>query len=113
MTRYATGYAGLKQMLAIYGLSVDQTLDSIRLTPVSRSNGRAVVRIDYSLLGKPLSTESTLVEQGGRWYSEDLLDQVRASHRRLIQSANQPPAGSASTPPAAAATPSRGAAGKA
>ena len=113
MTRYATGYAGLKQMLAIYGLSVDQTLDSIRLTPVSRSNGRAVVRIDYSLLGKPLSTESTLIEQGGRWYSEDLLDQVRASHRRLIQSANQPPAGSASTPPAAAATPSRGAAGKA
>lgn len=101
MSTCATGYAGLKQLLAIYGLSVDDTLNSIRLSPVSSSNGHAVVRIDYTVLGKPLSIESNLVQQDGRWYSEDMLDWVRASHRRLIQSTFRP-AGSATVPGPAA-----------
>jgi hypothetical protein len=92
MGKYATGYLGLKQLLAIYGLSLDDTLDSIRLTPVSSGNGHAVVKIDYTLLGKPLSAESKLVRQDGRWYSEDLLANVRRSHRQL----SQPPAGNGS-----------------
>ncbi len=88
MGKYATGYVGLKQLLAIYGLSVDDTLNSIKLTPVSSSNGHAVVKVDYSLLGKPLSTESKLVQQDGRWYSEDMLDNARKAHLQ----ATQPPA---------------------
>ena len=87
MTKYAAGYAGLKQMLAIYGLSVDDTLNSVKLSPVSTSNGHAVVKIDYTLLGKPLSTESKMVQEDGRWYSEDMLENARKSHRQLAQSA--------------------------
>ncbi len=87
MAKYATGYAGLKQMLAIYGLSVDDTLNSVKLSPVSNSNGHAVVKIDYTLLGKPLSTESKMVQEDGRWYSEDMLENARKSHRQLAQSA--------------------------
>ncbi len=101
MGKYAIGYTGLKQLLAIYGLSVDDTLNSIKLTPVSSSNGHAVVKIGYTLLGKPLSTESNLVEQDGRWYSEDVLKQARTSHQRMIQSIAKPPAGSSSMPTAA------------
>ncbi|MHB1057076.1 MAG: hypothetical protein ACYC0F_04230 [Rhodanobacter sp.] len=93
MAKYATAYAGLKQLLAIYGLSVDDTLNSIKLTPVSNSNGHAVVKIDYTLLGKPLSTESRLVQEGGRWYGEDILKNARQSHQRLLQ-----PAAGASAP---------------
>lgn len=93
MGKYAIGYTGLKQLLAIYGLSVDDTLNSIKLNLVSESNGHAVVKIDYTLLGKPLSTESNLVQHDGRWYSEDLINQARASHKRTPH----PPAGSAST----------------
>ncbi|RCS29557.1 hypothetical protein DEO45_10350 [Rhodanobacter denitrificans] len=98
MARYATAYGGLKQLLAIYGLSLDATLDSIRLGPVSGSNGRAVVRIDYTLLGKPLSTESTLVQEDGRWYSEDLLHSVRQSHQRRLQELAGAPARATSAP---------------
>lgn len=87
MGRYAIAWGGLKQLLAIYGLSVDDTLDSVRLTPVSSSNGHAVVKVDYTLLGKPLSTESKLVQENGRWYSEDLLQNARQSHRQLQQAA--------------------------
>lgn len=91
MGKYSIGYGGLKQLLAIYGLSVDDTLNSIKLTPVSNSDGHAVVKVDYTLLGKPLSTESKLVQQDGRWYSEDMLDSARKAHQQLSQ-----PAGSAS-----------------
>lgn len=87
MTKYATGYAGAKQLLAIYGLSVAQTLDSVRFTSVSNNNGRAVVKIDYTVLGKPLSSEARLVEENGRWYSEDLLQNVRRSHQQVLRQA--------------------------
>ena len=87
MGKYATGYAGLKQILAIYGLSVDDTLNSVKLTPVSSSNGHAVVKVDYTLLGKPLSTESKLVQQDGRWYSEDMLESARKAHEQASQPA--------------------------
>ncbi|MFC5524380.1 hypothetical protein ACFPPA_01360 [Rhodanobacter ginsengisoli] len=92
MAKYSTGFTGLKQLLAIYGLSVDDTLNSIKLTPVSSSNGHAVVRVDYTLLGKPLSVESKLVQQDGRWYSEDMLDNARQSHQRLVQAQSLPTA---------------------
>ncbi len=85
MAKYSIGYGGLKQLLALYGLSVDDALDSVKLSEVSSSNGHAVVKIDYTLLGKPLSTESKLVQDHGRWYSEDMLDNVRKSHQQPIQ----------------------------
>ena len=85
MGKYTIGYGGLKQLLAIYGLSVDDTLDSIKLSELSNNNGHAVVKIDYTLLGKPLSTESKLVQENGRWYGEDMLANVRKSHQKLSQ----------------------------
>lgn len=102
MDKYATGFAGAKQLLAIYGLSVDDTLDSIKLTPVSSSNGHALVKIDYVLLGKPLSTESKMVQQDGRWYAEDMLRNVRESHRQLSEQASSP--ASSAAPAAAGST---------
>ncbi len=91
MGKLGTGYAGMKQVLAIYGLSLDEALDSARLSTVSNQDGRAVVKIDYTLLGKPLTTETTLVQQDGRWYSAALIDNVRETHARLA-----PPAAAAS-----------------
>jgi hypothetical protein len=87
MAKYAIGYAGLKQALALYGLSIDDTLDSVKLSTVSDRNGHAVVKIDYTLLGKPLSTETDLVQRDGRWYSQSLIDSVRKAHEQLLQPA--------------------------
>jgi hypothetical protein len=103
MTKYSTGLSGTKQLLAIYGLSVDDTLSSIKLTSVSSNNGHAMVKIDYVLLGKPLSAESALVQQDGRWYSEDMLNNVRRSHQQL----SQPPARSGSAPATAGTAPTK------
>lgn len=87
MARYATAWAGFRQLLAIYGLPIEQTLDSVRFTRLSSSNGHAVVKIDYTLLGKPLSSESKLVEEHGRWYIDELLQNARRSHQQLRQQA--------------------------
>lgn len=102
MKKYTLGYAGARQLLAVYGLSVDDTLNSIKLSQVENKDGRAIVKIDYTLLGKPLSTQSTMLQQDGRWYSESLLKNARESHRRL---ASQPAAsGTSATTPAATGT---------
>ncbi|HEX7814430.1 hypothetical protein [Dyella sp.] len=101
MQKYAIGFAGLKQVLNLYGLSVDQTLDSVKLSTVENANGHAKIKIDYVLLGKPLSTESEWVQQDGRWYNQDLINNVRETHERLNAPA---PAGSAAPQPAPAAS---------
>ncbi|MHA6205905.1 hypothetical protein ACXU4B_15875 [Dyella soli] len=112
MQKYSAGFLGIKQVLGLYGLSIDQILDSVRISPIESRNGHARVRIDYILLGKPLSTESSLVEQDGRWYSEDMLKNVRDAHDRLVA----PPAPGESTAPAPATSapgqPTRTASGK-
>lgn len=83
MGKYAIGFAGLRQLLGIYGLSVKDTLDSVKLSQASINGDHAVVKIDYTLLGKPLSTQSKMVKVDGRWYSEDMIKNVRASHQKL------------------------------
>ncbi|KRF02044.1 hypothetical protein ASG87_11190 [Frateuria sp. Soil773] len=93
MAKYAIGFDGARQLLATYGLSVDDTLDSVKVTPIETTDDHARVRIDYTLLGKPLSTESALVREDGRWYGEDLLEKTREAHRQL-----QAPAAAGSAP---------------
>lgn len=87
MAKYSTGYAGLKQVLAIYGLPVEEALDSVKLSTVSSQGGHAVVKIDYTVLGKPLTAETNLVQQDGRWYSASLIANVRKAHEQLQQPA--------------------------
>jgi hypothetical protein len=83
MHDYAIAFGGVKQLLALYGLPIDQVLSSARVVPLDYHPPYARVRVEYQLLGKPLSMESTLVQQDGHWYDQDLLQGVRQAHRRL------------------------------
>ena len=47
MKKYAIGYAGAKQLLAIYGLSVDDTLDSIKLSELENKDGQNMMPIPF------------------------------------------------------------------
>lgn len=102
MKKYSLGFDGAKQLLSLYDLSIDETLNSVKLTPTDNSNGHASIKVDYTLLGKPLSFESKLVQQDGRWYSEDLLRNVREAHEELLHpatdSSTAAPAASAPAP---------------
>ncbi|GLQ48270.1 hypothetical protein GCM10007862_33210 [Dyella lipolytica] len=100
MKDYSIAYGGLKQLLTIYGLSVDDTLDSVKVTTVSVDHDQAHVKIDYTLLGKPLSSDSQLVQVDGRWYSQDLINSERAQHEQLLH-----PAPTSNAPASAATSP--------
>lgn len=100
MHSYAIAFEGLKQVLALYGLPIDQALASAHVVPLDYHPPYARVRIEYRLLGKPLSIESTLIQQDGHWYDQDLLQSVRQAHQRLAA-----PTGAASTLPAAVTAP--------
>lgn len=76
MKKGQVAYLGVKQLLALYGLSIDETLDSVKPTVLSTSGDSARVKIDYALLGKPLSAESDLVRIDGHWYSKDTLEKL-------------------------------------
>ena len=107
MKKYTAAYQGIKQLLVTYGLSVDDTLDSVKVSTVGIDHGHAHVKIDYTLLGKPLSTDSQLVLVDGRWYSQDLIDSERAQHEQFLHP--PAPAGSSTAPaPAASAQPPAG-----
>ena len=83
MRSYAIAFHGLERMLALYGLPLDEALASARVVPLEYHPPYARVRVEYQLLGTPLAMESTLVQQNGRWYDQDLLESVRQAHRRL------------------------------
>lgn len=83
MRSYAALFHALEQMLALYGLPVDQALASAHAVPLDYHPPSARVRIEYTLFGKPLGLESTLVQQDGHWYDQDLINSVRQAHRQL------------------------------
>jgi hypothetical protein len=70
-------FDGLKNVLEIYGFSIDAALDSVTSEVISTDGDNATVRIAYTLLGTPLETRSEMVRIDGRWYSRDTIDKLR------------------------------------
>lgn len=94
MRSYAAAFAGIEQVLGLYGLPLDEALASARVVPLDYHPPYARVRIEYRLLGRALSMESALIQQDGRWYDQDLLQGVRQAHRQLAP----PPAAANAAP---------------
>jgi hypothetical protein len=99
MRSYATAFAGIRQLLQLYGLPLDEVLASARVVPLDYHPPYARVRVEFQLMGTTLSAESTLVQQDGRWYDQDLLQSVRQAHRQLAL----PPAAASAAPVTVAA----------
>ena len=54
----------------------DDVLDTVKTEVVSRNGSEAKVRINYTLLGQPLSFETDLVEVDGRWYGKQTVEEL-------------------------------------
>lgn len=78
MTRASTLWAGAKQAVALYGLSLDAMLDSAKVTLVSQQAGVAHVRIDYLLKGQPQQVVVKMRAVDGRWYPDAMPRLARA-----------------------------------
>ena len=92
MGKVGIGFLGLKDVLALYGFSIDQTLDSVKAETVSLDANAAKVKISYSLLNTPLSVESDLVKVGDRWYGKEMLESLKKKDEAPAEVAPAPAA---------------------
>lgn len=67
---------GVKAALDVYGLSLDQTLDSIKTEVVSNDGKTARVKVSYTLFDTPLSTETEMVNVDGHWYGKEAMEKL-------------------------------------
>lgn len=89
--------ATLKQVLAGYGLRVDETLAGLQASELDRKGNRARVRMRYTLGGRPVDAVVEVERVGGRWYLSDFLRHAEAA----VAAAPVPPGQAGSGPPTA------------
>lgn len=68
-----------KQVLAIYGLDVDATLDSARLELVEQTGNRARVGLEYELAGRTVRAVLVMERRDGQWYPARTLERLEAA----------------------------------
>lgn len=76
MAKFGIAFQGVKDVLKVYGLDLNQTFDSVKANVVSETGDNAKVKVDYSLFGQALSTETEMVKIDGRWYGKDTIAQI-------------------------------------
>lgn len=72
MVKASQVWSGLKQVLALYGFSLDATLASAKVTLLSRSGPLAHVQIRYLVQGQPQQIVLKMRQVDGRWYPDAL-----------------------------------------
>jgi hypothetical protein len=93
---------GFKDALAVYGFSIDKTLDSMKMTVLSNDGTNAVVKIDYTLLDAPLTSNVDMVKVGDRWYGKSTIEKLKQEAQEDAAK-TAPPTGAPPPPPAPAA----------
>jgi hypothetical protein len=76
MAKSAVAFRAAKDVLAIYGLSLDQVLDSVKTEVLSEQGDVAKVRVGYTIFDQPMSFETELVKVDGRWYGKQTIDEL-------------------------------------
>jgi hypothetical protein len=88
---------GFKDALAVYGFSLDQTLDSVKPEVVSNDGKTATVKVSYTLLGTPLTANAEMVNVDGRWYGKDTIEKLK-EHEQEATAKVAPAAGASEAP---------------
>ncbi|HET7664192.1 MAG TPA: hypothetical protein VFK31_11185 [Rhodanobacteraceae bacterium] len=113
MQRYATAWKGAEQLLEVYGLSVNTILDSAKVKTLEQKGDTATVEVDYTILGKPMTSNLDMVRKDKRWYLSDVIKSWQKRQARLAHAGSAASTASvapaASAPAAAASAPAAGA----
>jgi hypothetical protein len=101
MDKGRIAFLALKEALAVFGFSLDQTLDSVKPEVVSNDGKTAKVKVAYTLFDAPLAMETELVNLDGRWYGKEALEKLaEARAEAATPEAEVAPAAEAATPAA-------------
>lgn len=77
MEKARLGFQGVKDALVVYGLSLDQTLDSVKSEVLSNDGKTAKVKVSYTLFDTPMNVETEMVNVDGRWYGKHALEKAK------------------------------------
>jgi hypothetical protein len=77
LARGGIAFGGLKQTLGVYGLEVDEWLDSIQAETVRVDGTAAVVRVTHEVFGVTQSLDTDMVQVGGRWICKETTEQFK------------------------------------
>ncbi len=86
-------YRNAKQALALYGLSLDEVLSSVQVSPKDQDGDHARVHVHYLVHGEPVESDIAVERRGGRWYLASLLtdaEQALAAPRPQAEPAVAP-----------------------
>jgi hypothetical protein len=76
MNLMSIGFGGVKDVLNVYDINIDQTLAGARAETVSQDGDNATVRVHFDLLGAPLNMDVQMVRVDGRWYGKDAVENL-------------------------------------
>jgi len=87
MVKGSIALRGFKQVLDVYGFSLDKMLDSVKTEVVSQTDAAAKVKVSYQLFEQPMSFETELVKVDGRWYGKQTIDKLNNPEPAAIEEA--------------------------
>lgn len=85
-------FGGVKEALAVYGFSLDQTLDSVKPEVVSNDGKAAKLKVSYTLFDTPLSTEAEMVNVDGHWYGKEAIEKFNEKNAEAAAPVEPTPA---------------------
>jgi len=97
MQKADVAIAGFKQLLAVYGLSMDKALDSVKAQTIATNGDTAKVKVSYTAFDQPFTTESDLVKVDNHWYSKQAIDQWKKAEQKDVANSAAPAADQPST----------------
>ncbi len=62
---------GTKEVVAVYGFSVDTWLDSVKAETIKEDGDEAVVRVNYEMFGVQQTVDTEMVRVDGRWIHKE------------------------------------------
>ncbi|MGQ0802021.1 MAG: hypothetical protein ACT4NL_18140 [Pseudomarimonas sp.] len=68
--------ATVKDVLALYGLKINDALGSVQASVISEEADAARISVEYTFFDQPLKVETDMVRQEGRWYGKDTLAKI-------------------------------------
>ncbi len=74
LAKAGTLFAGLKEVLAVYDLNVNEAMDSVDAETVNQDGDTATVRTTFQFLGTEQSVDSELIRVGERWVSKEAME---------------------------------------
>lgn len=101
LSKAGVAAAGVKNILATYGLDVDKALASINVNELSRDGDSARVKVSYTLLDKPISFEMDMLQRDGHWFAASGIGRTEttlaAAEAKLASTASDEPIGDEET----------------